>query len=74
MSRDEYYEPGCDTCGGKLNHPANGNWQCRNCEIDELRKGRKERIRKDEFESTNPIHFRLQTRGGAWRYYRKVGS
>lgn len=30
---------------------------------------RKEHIRKDEFDPSNPMHFRLQSRGGAWRYY-----
>jgi len=33
---------------------------------------RKERIRKNEFDADNPDHFRLQSRGGAWRYYRHV--
>lgn len=33
---------------------------------------RKEHIRKDEFDANNPMHFRLQSRGGAWRYYRRV--
>jgi hypothetical protein len=33
---------------------------------------RKERIRKDEFDAANENHFRLQSRGGAWRYYRRV--
>lgn len=40
---------------------------------DEARKVRKERIRKDEFNAADPAHFKLQSRGGAWRYYRKVG-
>lgn len=39
---------------------------------------RKERITKAEFHAAggfdNEELFRLQTRGGAWRYYRKVGS
>jgi hypothetical protein len=43
-------------------------------QFDALRACRKERIRKDEFDAGNPQHFRLQSRGGAWRYYRKVGS
>ncbi len=38
---------------------------------------KKERITKIEFHAeggfNNPELFRLQTRGGAWRYYRKVG-
>lgn len=62
-------EPFCDTCGGRLGHPANGDFTCNKCK----RKWRKERIRKDEFNAGNPTHFRLQTRGGSWRYYRKVG-
>lgn len=37
---------------------------------------KKERIRKDEFYRlggfSNSQLFRLQSRGGAWRYYRKV--
>lgn len=64
--------PFCDRCGGNLGHPANGDWLCSKCKLDALRKGRKERIRKDEFEPGNPAHFRLQSRGGAWRYYTKV--
>lgn len=36
------------------------------------REVRKEHIRKDEFDAGNPDHFRLQSRGGAWRYYRRV--
>jgi hypothetical protein len=63
-------EPFCDSCGGNLGHPANGDWTCSKCN---LRQGPKKRIRKDEFEPGNPIHFKLQTRGGSWRYYRKVG-
>lgn len=35
---------------------------------------RKEHIRKDEFDPSNPMHFRLQSRGGAWRYYRRVDT
>lgn len=66
--------PFCDNCGGNLGHPSNGDFTCAKCKLDALRKGRKERIRKDEFEPGNPIHFKLQTRGGSWRYYRKVGS
>jgi tRNA(Ile2) C34 agmatinyltransferase TiaS len=66
--------PFCDLCGGNLGHPANGDWTCNRCKLDALRKSRKERIRKDEFEPDNPTHFRLQSRGGAWRYYRKVGA
>lgn len=63
--------PFCDECGGNRGRaPVDG--RCRQC-VDALRNGRKERIRKDEFEAGNPAHFRLQTRGGAWRYYRKVG-
>lgn len=78
-------EPFCDLCGGNLGHPANGDWTCDKCEAfiggqqwskkqiaDALRKCRKEHIRKDEFEPGNPMHFRLQSRGGAWRYYRRV--
>lgn len=38
---------------------------------------RKERITKIEFHDLggfdNPALFRLQSRGGAWRYYRRVG-
>lgn len=64
--------PRCDTCDGILGHPRNGNWTCKKCVLDELRACRKERIRKDEFDAGNPNHFRLQSRGGAWRYYRKV--
>lgn len=64
--------PFCDTCGGNLGHPANGDWTCSKCKIDELRKCRKERIRKEEFDAANVNHFRLQSRGGAWRYYRRV--
>jgi hypothetical protein len=64
--------PFCNTCGGNPGHPANGDWTCAKCKRDELRKCRKERIRKDEFDVGNPAHFRLQTRGGAWRYYRKL--
>jgi hypothetical protein len=37
-----------------------------------LRQIRKERIRKDEFDASNPMHFRLQSRGGAWRYYVRI--
>lgn len=66
--------PFCDTCGGNLGHPANGGGTCAKCKIDALRKGRKERIRKDEFEPANENHFRLQSRGGAWRYYKRVGQ
>jgi transcription initiation factor TFIIIB Brf1 subunit/transcription initiation factor TFIIB len=65
-------EPYCDECGGNLGHPANGDWTCAKCKIVELRKCRKERIRKDEFDPANENHFRLQSRGGAWRYYRRV--
>lgn len=64
--------PFCDGCGGNLGHAANGDWLCKKCKLDALRKCRKERIRKDEFDPANPLHFRLQSRGGAWRYYRKV--
>lgn len=39
---------------------------------------RKERITKEEFHSRggfdNPQLFRLQSRGGAWRYYVRVGE
>lgn len=62
-------EPRCDKCDGRLGHPANGDWTCEKCK---LRACRKERIRKDEFDPANDDHFRLQSRGGAWRYYRKV--
>lgn len=38
---------------------------------------KKERITKVEFHELggfdNPELFRLQTRGGAWRYYRRIG-
>jgi hypothetical protein len=64
-------EPFCDSCGGNRGRNPEG-FTCRKCVDDRLRKGRKERIRKDEFEPGNPVHFRLQSRGGAWRYYRKV--
>lgn len=66
-------DPRCETCDGRLGHPANGDWTCDKCKLDALRKGRKEHIRKDEFDAGNPAHFKLQSRGGAWRYYRKVG-
>lgn len=66
-------EPYCDECGGNLGHGRNG-LPCRKCEVEALRKGRKEHIRKDEFDPTRTDHFKLQSRGGAWRYYRKVGS
>lgn len=63
--------PFCDECGGNRGfHHVNG--VCRQCIEYALRKGRKERIQKTEFDASNPEHFRLQTRGGAWRYYRKV--
>jgi hypothetical protein len=39
-----------------------------------LREIRKERIRKNEFERDNPDHFRLQSRGGSWRYYRRINQ
>lgn len=43
-----------------------------------MQRERKERIRKDEFHAAggfdNPSLFRLQSRGGAWRYYRKLGT
>lgn len=65
--------PFCDGCGGNLRHPANGDWTCAKCKIKELRACRKERIRKDEFDAGDPAHFKLQTRGGAWRYYRRIG-
>jgi hypothetical protein len=35
---------------------------------------RKEHIRKDQFDPSDPMHFRLQSRGGAWRYYRRVDA
>lgn len=57
-------EPFCDTCGGNRDR-AGQHFTCSKC----LRSCRKERIRKDEFEYDNYSHFRLQTRGGAWRYY-----
>lgn len=66
-------EPYCERCGGNRGFHSVDD-VCKNCQTDELRKGRKERIRKDEFDASRPDHFRLQTRGGAWRYYRKVGS
>lgn len=43
-----------------------GTWRPRESGI------RKERIRKDQFEASNPLHFRLRTRGGAWRYYQRI--
>lgn len=68
--------PFCDGCGGNLGHPANGDHTCDRCKAarsrKDLRKCRKERIRKDEFDAGDPAHFRLQSRGGAWRYYRRV--
>lgn len=64
-------EPFCDTCGGNLGRNPEGH-TCRKCVNDALRKCRKERIRKDEFDAGNPDHFKLQSHGGAWRYYRKV--
>lgn len=60
-------EPFCDTCGGNLGRGGTDR-DCEKC----LRAIPKERIRKDEFESDNYSHFALRTRGGAWRYYRKV--
>lgn len=65
--------PYCDECGGNRGLNPVGQ-TCRKCVNDALRKCRKEHIRKDEFEPRNPAHFRLQSRGGAWRYYRKVGA
>jgi hypothetical protein len=59
--------PQCVVCdkyvGSGMSH-CHGTWCPRNV--------RKERIRKDEFDPDNPDHFRLQSRGGAWRYYRRV--
>lgn len=65
--------PFCDVCGGNRGlRPVDQT--CLKCANDKLRKCRKEHIRKDEFDASNPEHFKLQTRGGAWRYYRKVGA
>lgn len=66
--------PFCDTCGGNLGHASNGDDTCAKCKTVALRQCRKERIRKDEFDPSNPNHFRLQSRGGVWRYYRKFGT
>lgn len=65
--------PFCNDCGGNRGLNPDGP-TCRKCVNDALRKCRKERIRKDEFDLANPQHFKLQSRGGAWRYYRKVGA
>jgi hypothetical protein len=66
-------EPFCDSCGGNLGHPANGDWTCRKCK---LRQGPKKRITKAEFEAANgynrPEFFPLRTRAGGWRYYRAI--
>lgn len=73
--------PFCDKCGGNLGHPANGDFTCAKCigarSRKDNRKIRKERITKVEFHTLggfdNAQLFRLQSRGGAWRYYRRVG-
>jgi tRNA(Ile2) C34 agmatinyltransferase TiaS len=69
-------EPFCDLCGGNLGHPANGDWTCAKCKEDlELRRTEKKRITKAEFERNfrnDPRLFRLRTRGGGYRYYRRV--
>jgi hypothetical protein len=69
-------EPFCDLCGGNLGHPANGDWTCSKCKADlELRRTAKKRITKAEFEQNFPNDhrlFRLRTRGGGYRYYRRV--
>jgi hypothetical protein len=66
-------EPFCDSCGGNLGHPANGDWTCAKCK---LREGPKKRIRKDEFEALGGFNnrelFRLRTRAGGFRYYRAL--
>lgn len=54
----------CDTRVGSGMSHCEGTWCGRAV--------RKERIRKDEFDPANENHFRLQSRGGAWRYYRRV--
>lgn len=59
--------PFCDTCGGNLGRGGTER-DCEKC----LRSCRKERIRKEEFEYDNYSHFALRTRGGGFRYYRKV--
>jgi hypothetical protein len=69
--------PFCERCGGNLGHPANGDWTCDKCKGEMMAQAeRKERITKVEFQQLggfdNPELFRLQTRGGSWRYYRRV--
>ncbi|MFL6707973.1 MAG: hypothetical protein ACJ8HI_07180 [Massilia sp.] len=69
-------EPFCDLCGGNLGHPANGDWTCSKCKADlELRRTAKKRITKAEFEQNfrnDHRLFRLRSRGGGYRYYRRV--
>lgn len=63
--------PFCDTCGGNLGHPANGDWTCEKC----LRAMPKKRIRATEFDPDNRNHFALKGGNGrGWRYYEKVSA
>jgi hypothetical protein len=55
----------CAVCGAA--NPAGSH--CEGTWCPRERGIRKEHIRKDEFDPSNPMHFRLQSRGGAWRYY-----
>lgn len=67
--------PFCDTCGGNLGHPANGDFTCADCK---RRKGPKKRITKAEYEAAggwrNRELFCLRTRAGGWRYYRSLAA
>lgn len=68
MSLMDPEAPRCVVCDARRPEGAacKGTWCPRESGI------RKERIRKDEFDPSNPMHFRLQSRGGAWRYYVRV--